>query len=186
MKRLNSLPIGRLLLAFAAALPLSAQADFELTGPDGRRIQLKDNGTWRYIESMDKERPGDTIKKPGEALLLLERKMDHGNGCRFGIRLENNYSYEIQSFVPYFSAYRTNDVIYDTVSSPSSFTALKPGDKQVREFVVTGLTCKEIVRLQVVGGDRCVMGDLDKLSDEKGKCLERVRVVASELVRFDK
>ena len=186
MKRLNSRLIGRLLFAFAIVLPHAAHADFELTGPDGRRIQLRDNGTWGYIESIDQGQPKGKLEEPGEAILLLVRKMDHGNGCRFVIRLVNNYPYEIQSFVPYFSAYRANDIIYDTVSSPSSFTGLKPGDTQLREFAVVGLTCKEIVRLQVVGGDRCVMGDLDKISGEKGKCLERVRVAASELVRFEK
>ena len=186
MKRLNSHLIARLVFVVAATLSHTALADFEITGPDGRRIQLKDDGTWRYLQSSDKEPAEDKIKKPGEAVLTLERKMDYGNGCRFVIRLANDYPYEIQSFVPNFSVYRANDIIYDTVSSPSSFTGLKPGDKQVRDFVVYGLTCKEIVRLQVVGGDRCAMDDLDKFVNEKGKCLERVRVVASELVRFDK
>jgi hypothetical protein len=30
------------------------------------------------------------------------------------------------------------------------------------------------------------MGDLDRFSAEGGKCLERVRVVPSDLVRFEK
>jgi hypothetical protein len=30
------------------------------------------------------------------------------------------------------------------------------------------------------------MGGLQKFSDEKGQCLARVRVVESDLVRFDK
>jgi len=30
------------------------------------------------------------------------------------------------------------------------------------------------------------MGDLDRFSGETGKCLARVRVVASDLVRFEK
>jgi hypothetical protein len=40
--------------------------------------------------------------------------------------------------------------------------------------------------LQVSGGDRCVVGDLDRFSPADGQCLARVRVVASTLVRFDK
>ena len=63
---------------------------------------------------------------------------------------------------------------------------MRPGDKQVRDFEFVGIACQEIARVQVVGGDRCVMGDLHKYTDEKGQCLARLRVVASDLVRFDK
>jgi hypothetical protein len=152
-------------------------ADFEVTGPDGRRILLKDDGTWRYVEEAQKE---------GEAVLSLERKTDLGTVCRFVLRLVNNLPYEIRSLVPYYAAYRANGVIYDTVSSASAFTALKPGDQTTRELEFKGLGCADIVRVQVVGGDRCEMGELTKYSDVKGACLARVRVVESNLVRFDK
>ena len=59
-------------------------------------------------------------------------------------------------------------------------------EKQRREFEFTGIACQDIARVQVVGGDRCEMGDLHRFSDLKGQCLERVRVVSSDLVRFDK
>jgi len=42
------------------------------------------------------------------------------------------------------------------------------------------------VRVQVLGGDHCEMGDLDKYTSLKGQCLDRIRVVESNLVRFDK
>jgi len=168
------------------ALAQAARADFELTGPDGRRIQLKDNGTWRYVDAMDKDQAAENTKEAGEAVLLLERRIERGNNCRFAVRLVNNLPYEIRSLVPYYSAYRANGVIYDTVSSPSAFTGVKPGDKQGREFEVTGIACPDIARVQVVGGDRCEMGDLHKFSEGKGQCLARVRVVGSDLVRFDK
>jgi len=48
------------------------------------------------------------------------------------------------------------------------------------------ITCPEIARLKVVGGDRCSMGELDRFSPEKGICLERVRVVPSDLLPFEK
>ena len=44
----------------------------------------------------------------------------------------------------------------------------------------------EIGGVQVGGGDRCEMGDLDKFSSVRGECLARVRVMASDVVRFDK
>lgn len=176
----------RMLLNDDGALSGSAQADLEVTGPDGRRILLKKDGTWQYLEATVKDRAEAKPEKASEAVLLLERKTERGIGCRFGVRLVNDLPYEISSLVPYYAVYRADGVIYDTVSSPSSFTGLKPGDKQSREFEVRGITCKDIARVQVVGGDQCVMGDLDKYSGEKGNCLARVRVVASDLVRFDK
>jgi hypothetical protein len=172
--------IGGFLLAAGLALAPTALADFEVTGPDGARLLLKDNGTWQRVEADDK------AKEAGEALLQLERKAERGNGCRFTIQLVNNLPYEIRSFVPYFSIYRASGVVYDTVSSASSFTFVRPGDRQTREFEVTGIGCPDIARVQVVGGDRCEMGDLHRFSDVKGQCLGRVRVVASDLVRFDK
>lgn len=186
MRRSSGLSVGRVLLVLGIALSCSARADFELTGPDGRRILLKDNGTWSHLEGTDKVQSVDKSKEAGEAVLLLEAKVERGDGCRFVVRLVNDLPYEINSLVPYYSMYRASGVIYDTVSSPSSFTGLKPGDKQTREFEVRGITCKDIVRVQVVGGDKCVMGDLNKFTDGKGMCLARVRVVQSDLVRFDK
>jgi len=166
------------------ALPQTARADFEVTGPDGRRILLKDSGTWQY--ALEDDRTSDKTEQAGEAILILERKMDRGNGCEIAVRLENKLPYEIGSLVPYYAVYRANGVIYDTVSSASSFAAMKPGDTLIRDLDFAGIVCRDIVRVQVVGGDRCDMGDLDKFSAEKGQCLARVRVVASDVVRFDK
>ena len=186
LQRSNRLSLARVLLVAGLALSHTAQADFELTGPDGRRILLKDDGTWQHLEASGKARSDDKSRTAGEAVLTLERKMETGNGCRFVVQLVNNLPYEIRSLLPYYSVSRGNGVVYDTVSSNSGFTAVRPGDKQVRDFEFVGIACQEIARVQVVGGDRCVMGDLHKYTDEKGQCLARLRVVASDLVRFDK
>lgn len=186
LQRSNRRLAGRILLIAGLALSHAAEADFELTGPDGRRILLKDNGTWQHLEEGGKAQPDDKSKTAGEAVLTLERKMETGNGCRFVVQLVNNLPYEIRSLLPYYSVSRANGVVYDTVSSNSGFTAVRPGDKQVRDFEFAGIACRDIARVQVVGGDRCVMGDLHKFSDEKGQCLARLRVVASDLVRFEK
>ena len=172
------------LLVAGMVLSQGAQADLEVTGPDGRRILLKDNGTWRYVEGIGKDDAKGKVKDEGEAVLTLERKAERGGSCRFTLRLVNNLPYEIRSLVPYYAAYRTTGVIYDTVSPGSGFVSLKPGDKQDRESSSRN-------RLSGYrpgasgGGDRCDMGDLGKWS-AKGACLARVRVVASEVVRFDK
>jgi hypothetical protein len=170
------------------ALPHAARADFELPTPDGRRVLLMDNGTWRYVDAKDKDQVEDKAKarEKGEAVLALEQKIERGRSCAFALSLANNLPYEIRSFSPYYAAYRANGVIYDTVSSGAPFSALKPGVKQNGEIVFRGIPCQDIVRLQVVGGDRCDMGDLDRFSSVKGQCLARVRVVESALLRFDK
>ena len=173
-------------LGFAVAMA----ADFEVTGPDGRRILLKDDKTWQYVDDKGKgkaaEAPkdGDKPKIPGEAVLTLERKAQLAGGCLFGMRLANGFPHIIQSLFPMFSAMKANDVVYDTVSA--GFQAVKPGDSQARDILFRGMSCKDIVRVQVGGGDRCVMGDLDRFSFDSGACLGRVRVVPSDLVRFDK
>jgi hypothetical protein len=179
------LPSNRtILLAAGLVLACSARADFEVTTPDGRRVLLKDNGTWQFVDATSNDQSGDATG--GEAVLTLERKTDRGVGCRFAVRLVNNLSYEISSLVPYYAVYRGSGVIYDTVASPASFTGMKPGDIQNREFEVRGITCAEVTRVQVVGGDKCIMGELNKFTDGQGKCLARVRVVPSDIVRFEK
>ena len=177
---------GSVMLAAGLTVSLPVGADVEVTAPDGRRVLLKDNGTWQYVEAADKDQAGAKAKPEGEAVLTLERRIERGNNCRFVLRLVNNFPYEIRSLVPYYAAYRADGVIYDTMASGSSFAAMKPGDNLVRDLDVTGIPCRDIVRLQVVGGDRCDMGDLDKFSPADGQCLARVRVVPSDLVRFDK
>ena len=192
---------GGVLLFAGIALSCPAPADFEVTGPDGRRILLKDDGTWRYTEGKSKEpvqdAPKDAAKetaakepakdKPketGEAVLRLENKTGGGSICRFGVQLVNNLPYEIRSLVPTFSAYRANGVVYDSVAA--GFLSLRPGSSQYQEIRFRGISCQDIARLQVSGGDRCVMGELDRWNESDGSCLRRIRVVESDLVRFDK
>ncbi len=174
-----------LALLVGTVAPLSAAlADFEVTAPDGRRILVKDDGTWRQVEAAAPETTKEKPEEKGEAVLSLERRTEVGPNCRFGFRLVNDFPYEIQSIVPSFAAYRPNGVLYDTRSV--GFVSMKPGNSLYREVLFQGIACEEIARLQVTGGDRCVMGDLDRFSAETGACLRRVRVVPSNVVRFEK
>jgi hypothetical protein len=172
------------LVAFGSA------ADVELTLPDGRRVLLKDDRTWRYAdEPADaKRKPADAktadTKAEGEAVLNLEGKIDGNRTCRLQLRLVNNLPYEIRSIVPELTVYRQNDVAYDSVFTGFSF--IKPGDSQRRETRFNGIECKDIVRVRVGGADRCEMGDLDKFSPGRGMCLARMRVAASEVLSFEK
>ena len=175
--------MAKAMLFFAAAgLSHVAHGDFELTTPDGRRVLLQNNGTWQYLKAKGKEQAGD--KNDGELVVLLENKVKRGpTTCRFDLRLTNNLPYEAR-IVLYYSAYRANGVMYDSVSSGSG--TMKPGNTVTREVEFAGIACDDIVRLQVGGGDRCEMDDLNKWSYEKGACLARVRIVESDLVRFEK
>jgi hypothetical protein len=192
MKRRLLKTTGHLFLGAALGLAFAAAADFEVAAPDGRRILLKDDGTWQYVEDKDrkqagkaeKEAPKEKPKVVGEAVLVIERRVDGGGGCIFGLRLVNSFPYPIQSIVPTFSAIRSNDVAYHSLTA--GFVLLKPGDSQSREILFRGISCQEIARVQVSGGERCVMGELDRFSFDDGECLRRVRVVPSSFVRFDK
>jgi hypothetical protein len=98
--------------------------------------------------------------------------------------LTNTLPYEIGSLVPQFTVYRANDVAYN--AQTASFGRIRPGDQSRRSLRFGGIACAEIARLQVGGGDRCEMGDLNKFSDANGQCLARVRVLASPLLPFEK
>jgi hypothetical protein len=171
-----------IVLLAGVGLSHAANAAFELYAPDGRRILLRDNGTWEYV---DTKTQGAASKTDERALVVrLASRTDRGNNCRFGIQLTNELPYEIRSIVLYYSAYRANGVMYDSVSSESGPS--KPGNAQVREIEFLGIRCQDIVRVEVGGGDHCEMGNLTRFSYERGECLARVRAVPSDLVRFDK
>ena len=172
----------------------AAAADMELTAPDGRRVLLKADGTWRYVdeaapgkaaaESGDAKPQPAEKKLEGAALLSLEGKVEGNRICRLQLRLVNDLPYEIRSLVPEISIYRPNGVVYDSLFAGFSF--LKPGDSQRREVRFNGIDCKDIARVVVGGGDRCEMGDLDKFTPGRGLCLARVRVLASNVLPFEK
>jgi hypothetical protein len=100
------------------------------------------------------------------------------------LTLQNELPYEIVSIVPYLSAYRANGVVFQTVSI--AFQSIRPSGEQESTADFSGIACDAIRRIQVNGGDRCEMGDLNKFSDLKGQCLARLKIVAAEGVRFDK
>lgn len=174
-----------LVIAMGALQP--AVADRELKDADGRRILLKDDGTWRYLDDQGaaKGAPGQAAPKdPPSAELRLLGQSELNTGCRFELQLSNNLPYEIRSLVPTFAISRGNGVVYSTESL--HFGPIKPGDKTLRLLRFTGISCTEITALRVAGGDRCELGELNKFSDAKGECLARVRVLPSSALTFDK
>lgn len=181
--------VASAILSVVLGLPLSAMADMVVSGPDGRKIVLKDDGTWRYQDAASAAGKADPKGQPKpeqgpQADLRLLRKVERGVNCRLVFSLTNNLPYAIGNIVPYFAVFRANDIMHDTQSA--AFHTIRPSDTVEREVDYGRITCAEIARVQVLGGDRCDMGELNKYSPQDGQCLARVRVVPSELARFSK
>lgn len=183
--------------ASAAALLLAAapaRADFEVKDTEGRRILLKDDGTWRYLDdkpAVAAEAPASAASEPAaeappppNAELSLVRKTDTPAGCQFDLQLKNTLPFEIRSLVPEFAAVRPGGVVYTTQTA--AFIAIKPGNEVTRSVRFIGIKCSEIDILRVQGGDRCEVGNLERFTPEKGVCLARLKLMPTDLVRFEK
>lgn len=182
-KRRCPAPIaGRLAAAALLLLCAAAQADVEATGADGTRYLLRDDGTWRKLDA--KAAPSAQDEPATPAVLHLLDKADRGPNCRLTLRLVNDLPYEIRHIVPSFAVSRTNGVVHETLSV--GFQSIRPGDRLERTLEFNRIACADIARVQVEGGDRCDMGDLNKFSDPDGRCLARIRLAPSSVARFDK
>lgn len=175
-------------LAMLSGWMPAARADMEVTDPSGRRILLKDDGTWRALEGKDTAAAATGAVEPDKetevAELRLLRQIDTSGGCRFEFELVNTLPYEIRSLVPYFAAHRASGVVYATESV--AFGPVKPGATIRRALSVAGIPCSDIARLKVHGGDRCEMGELHRFSDAKGQCLAKLRIEPSSVVKIEK
>ncbi|MFY7863596.1 hypothetical protein [Roseateles sp.] len=187
MRRNVLLSLG--LLALACAVSAPARADFELVDKKGRRILLKDNGTWRFVGAANKADEEAEDKKAEVKLddmleLELTRRTESPGGCTFELKLANKLPFELRNLVPDFSAYRANGLIHST--QLTSFAWVKPSEVRSRSVQFNGIACWDIARLQVHGADRCEVGELNKFTDAKGKCLAAIKVIPSEWLTFDK
>lgn len=169
-----------LMLAAGASLAQSGPAAIEVTTPDGRRALLKSDGTWTYGPDGAASAASPTV----QADLKIHGRAAVSGGCHFQFSLHNLLPYEIRSLIPDFRVVRRGGLTY--VEQSVGFSRVLPGDQQHRSLHVMGLDCADIEKLQVVGGDRCDMGDLNKFSDGKGLCLARVQVKPSDLLAFEK
>ena len=175
-----SLKSGLVLMALTfAALP-AARADFELSDAQGKRILLKDDGTWRYVDA----KPAADAKATPQAELVLTRRIEAPGSCTFEFTVTNTLPYEIRNIVPDFTVTRANGVVY--LSQNVGFELIRPGDSRWRQLRFDGIACADIATLKVSGGDRCDMAELNRFSEAKGECLARLRVRPSVLVKFEK
>ncbi len=144
---------------------------------EGKRIRLNDDFTWEYIDTQVDE------VEPQISLNVVSKTTQRGN-CVLGIMLQNDAPYPILNFVPQFQARIKDDVLFDNVFV--SFQNIKPTLRQYQELVFKRVVCEEITRVEVHGGDRCNMEDLTRFSTDKGACLQRVKVIPSNLIEIAK
>jgi hypothetical protein len=163
------------------ALLFAAQhvtADVTITTPDGRQVVLHDNGTWSVVKS------GDSAKNRRYAALTLEKKFDLPRGCKLGLRLQNNLSAQIRTLVLRFTAYKGDQIPFETVTR--GFSYIKPTASQYQEISFRGIECAEISSVAVFAARNCHVGDLTKYSAEAHHCLKLVEVNSSEIVPIAK
>jgi len=154
-------------------LSTSAQADIQATTTDGRKVVLKDNGLWEFIIA------GEQEEQP-KALLKLEKREDIPNGCRLGLRVDNQLTAQIRTLVLRFTAYKAGDIPFETVSRGYSF--IKPTKNQYQEIRFRDIGCDDIDKVQVRAAHNCHVGELTKYSATEGACLGLVKAEESNLM----
>ena len=167
--------IGILALLFVAQL---AGADVTITIPDGRQVLLRDNGTWSVVEE------SDTPETRSYAALTVEKKFEMPRGCKFGLRLQNDLSAQIRSLVLRFTAYKGDQIPFETVTRGYSY--IKPTASQYQEIKFRGISCEEISLVEVFAARNCHVGDLTKYSADAHHCLNLVEVKTSDIIRIAK
>jgi len=166
--------------ALTLALLLSTQlslAATEATTADGRKVLLRDNGTWTFV------REGAEEDKP-MARLELENRVEIPNGCRLGLRMSNNLNAQIRTLVLRFTAFKAGDIPFETVSRGYSF--IKPTTDQYQEIRFRGISCEQIDKVLVRAAHNCHIGELTKYNASEDRCLELVDVRESELMTIFK
>jgi len=155
-----------------------ASADVTITVPDGRKVLLRDNGTWSVVkESADSE-------KRRYAVLQVEKKFELPRGCKYGLRLQNDLSARIRTLVLRFTAYKGDAIPFETVSR--GFSYVKPTASQYQEIKFRGIGCDEITSVEVFAARNCHVGDLTKYSAEAHHCLNLVEIEPNEIVPIAK
>lgn len=170
-------PIIYLLLILVSMTPLSpVLAEQEALTLGGKRVLLKDDGTWSYLE--------DPAADSRYARLEVETLQGGNNYCRLGLRLTNDLADKITSIIFMFSAYVDQEVRYETVTK--GFQHLRPTNDLYNEITFNGISCDEIEYVRVHGADRCEIGELNKFTAAKGQCLKLVEVAPSERIAIFK
>lgn len=158
------------------ALLATAQAglaDITATMADGRKVVLRDNGTWALAKDANAE-------TPHAAVLTLEKRFDLAHGCRIGLRLQNDLPAQIRTLVLRFTAYKGELIPFETVSRGYSY--IKPTTSQYQEVDFRGISCDEITSVEVFAARNCHVGVLTKYSADADACLKLFTVAPSDIM----
>ena len=161
-----------LLLAFAVAATAQAESVIA-TMDDGQKVILRANGTWVLYEEA-------AAKAEGKAVLTLEKRRSLANGCRIGLRMQNDLAAQIRTLVLRFTAYKDGTVPFETVSRGYSY--IKPTMSQYQEVTFRGITCDEVSSVEVFAARNCHIGDLTKYSATADDCLKLLSVNPSDMM----
>jgi len=146
---------------------------FEVETPEGRRVVLKSDRTWEYVQA-------DTDE--GKRLVLsVQGKREASDGCIFRIGLRNEMGTLVRSIVPQLSAVTSNGVRLDTRFK--EFSDLKPTLEQQRDVQFLGIGCGKIAYLKVDGADQCLVGEF---SAQRENCLRWLQVAPGGVTRIIK
>lgn len=171
------MPYRTLSSLFLALFVQTAWADLTATTSDGRKVLLRDDGTWSLVDAA-------ADRAAEQALLSLEQRFDLTRGCRLGLRLRNDLSAQIRSLVLRFTAYKGEQIPFETVSR--GFSYIKPTTSQYQEINFRGIRCAEISAIEVTAARNCYVGELTMYSASADRCLELIGVAPSEILPIAK
>lgn len=166
-------------LILLLGLETRAHAESELTAVtvDGRRVLLKSDHTWDFIEFVQ----GDPSNS---AVLTVTRIWEMQDACKLQFRLQNNLGYKIGALVPRFTVQNKDGVVYE---SPSiSFQSIKPTKNKYTEIQISGLGCHEISQMKLIDAARCRMGEIDQWNEKDGECLSHIYLEPSQQINITK
>ena len=114
----------------------------------------------------------------------MQNKTELSRGCRLGLRLQNDLSAQIRTLVLRFTAYKDEQIAFETVSRGYSF--IKPTNSQYQEIIFRGIRCDEVRSVGVSAARNCHVGELTKYSASPKRCLELIQVAPSKLLPIAK
>jgi hypothetical protein len=166
-------------LSLASVCNMGAWAAQQAVTDDGMRVLLKDDGMWEPLDTPEKVKADE-----GGARLEVERRDALANGCKYGLRLTNNLDETIRSLVLRFTAYKPGSIAYDTVTR--DFFNIKPTDSQYQTILFRGLTCDQIMQVDVDAADKCRVGGHTSYWYGEDRCIGGIDIIESDLVKIFK
>jgi hypothetical protein len=158
-------------------LDAGAQSGTYAYTSDGRRVLLKTDQTWEYVQ-VESKSPEDSV------VLSVTEVVEMDTACRLQIKLVNNLGYRINSLVPRLSVRNAEGIVFTTKSL--SYSGIRPTEAKYTNVQFTGIGCRDISQVWVSDASRCKMGEIDQFNEKEGECLSHVYVEPSDLISISK